>query len=399
MTHSVYHRELGVALNLTLPDLGHPGLPGLWERLRADKRDVADRGLQCMECMTARPNCPEWMVLVERDGRRFARHHNPGIADHATNESNEHKAYKERVIKAAELGGFRAEPENRSADGKRRTDVLVAGGTQDVGWEIQLSYATLDSVRSRANLARRDDIAPLWATVDPTRDFIDKVPWALLRGMEWQFVARSPAIPVRGGVRTLQFWRCDNRRRPCPVKGVGGCGLLHEEWLRANDITLDDLVRSSASGAYVPVVLPGKTSRRWWITAEDRARFLDNGGVLLDEGEHKHPRTVTRESPAAEKPNDPECRYGQDGGYRSPPAPIRDDGSPVVTAATRGTRPVPRPRRQPATVPALNWSDRAHWNGGRTAPCHLCSRPAFLVDDAGRPAHKTCTERAMRDAT
>lgn len=40
----------------------------------------------------------------------------------------------------------------------------------------------------------------------------------------------------------------------------------------------------------------------------------------------------------------------------------------------------------------LDWSDAAHWNGGRRDPCHLCGMPAFLLDDAGRPAHKTCVE-------
>jgi hypothetical protein len=390
MANGVYHTGLGIELNLTEPDLGHPEIPGLWEILRADTRPVPERELQCIQCRQARPHCPEWMFLTERDGRRFASHFTRGIADHdASNESDEHKAYKERVVKAAELGGFRAEPENRSADGKRRTDVLVSGGPQDVGWEIQLSYAGLDSVRNRAALARRDEITPLWATVDPARDFIDRVPWALIRGMEWRFVATSPTIPVRGGVRTLKFWRCDNRIRPCPVKGVGGCGKLHEEWLRANNVSLDSLVRDSASGTYVPVVLPGKRARRWWITADDRNRFLDAGGTLLPEGEHRRQREKKPDGAAPQaQPLDPHCHYGEDSGYRSPPAEVRDDGTPVVTAATRAAKTL----LDQAVL--LDWSSRTHWGGGTARPCRNCGKPAYLVDDDGAPMHKTCAEHA-----
>lgn len=376
MTHSVYHRELGLALNLSLPDLGHPEVPGLWEALRADKRDVSDRGLQCMECMTARPSCPEWMVLVERDGRRFARHHNPAIADHATNESDEHKAYKERVIKAAETGGFRAEPENRSADGKRRTDVLVAGGVRTIGWEVQLSYAGLDSVRNRAALARRDGITPLWATVDPARDFIDRVPWARLEDLSWrQVIDPSRDLLVHGGLQKFSEFVCDwSIPTPCPVKGRGRCFKRHPRWEVRRRVHLDDLVRASAAGEYVPVVMPGKRMRRWWVTNADRDRYLDAGGVLLPEGEHKREREQRVRTPLEVRPLDLACHYGEDSGFRAPPTPIRDDGIPVVAATTIEASPK-APARPPAsrgTCAAL--ADRADAGRlcGATARLYAC---------------------------
>lgn len=81
-------------------------------------------------------------------------------------------------------------------------------------------------------------------------------------------------------------------------------------------------------------------------------------------------------------------------GVRPPSAP-RKLGAPLDPAAwlREPERPVVLPAVRRA--PVLNWSDRGHWNGGRTAPCHLCNRPTFLLDDDGRPAHKTCTEEAM----
>lgn len=101
--------------------------------------------------MQTRPNCPEWMFLTERDGVHFASHYNRNIKDHSSQgESDRHKAFKERIAAAAELGGHVVETEDRAVHGKRRTDVLVKGADLTIGWEIQLSYATLASVRKRA---------------------------------------------------------------------------------------------------------------------------------------------------------------------------------------------------------------------------------------------------------
>jgi hypothetical protein len=43
----------------------------------------------------------------------------------------------------------------------------------------------------------------------------------------------------------------------------------------------------------------------------------------------------------------------------------------------------------------LDWDNPIHWNGGRRQPCIHCERPAFLLDAAGRPAHKLCAETAL----
>jgi hypothetical protein len=43
----------------------------------------------------------------------------------------------------------------------------------------------------------------------------------------------------------------------------------------------------------------------------------------------------------------------------------------------------------------LDWDAPIHWNRGRRAPCTHCERPAFLLDAAGRAAHKICAEVAL----
>lgn len=48
-------------------------------------------------------------------------------------------------------------------------------------------------------------------------------------------------------------------------------------------------------------------------------------------------------------------------------------------------------KRQPAD---LDWRDARHWGGGRTQPCRVCWRPAFLRDAHGDPCHKACAEQA-----
>lgn len=348
MANGVYHTGLGIELNLTEPDLGHPEYPGLWDLLHADTRPVPQRQLQCLQCRETRPSCPEWMFLTERDGARFASHFTRGIADHPTNESDEHKAYKERVAHAAEEAGFTVAVEDKSVDGRRRTDVLVRGHQQiEIGWEIQLGWVSLESVRKRVGFARRDGITPLWAASDGTREFIDRVPWALVPDFPWHRIKDDRDLMVRGGVRQLSLYRCDfTRPQPCPVKGRGRCGRLHGEWISASGILLDDLVQGSAAGEYVPIILPGKRVRRWWVTPDDRDRFADSVGGLPTEDDlvrHKIPKIAVEAVP---RPVDPECRYGQESGYRSPPAVEQDDGSSVPTTATF---PLPLPEPPPRT--------------------------------------------------
>jgi hypothetical protein len=46
MAYGVYHAKLGTKINLSEPDLGHPGLPGLWEQLYGKK--ISPGELECL---------------------------------------------------------------------------------------------------------------------------------------------------------------------------------------------------------------------------------------------------------------------------------------------------------------------------------------------------------------
>lgn len=358
MTYTVYHAGFEVYLNLSEPDLGHPELPDLWELLKADDRPVPQRQLQCPQCRDSRPDCPEWMFLTERDGRRFASHFTRGIADHATsNESDKHKAFKERIATAAERGGYSAEVEDRAEDGRRRTDVLVKGERNlAIGWEVQLSYASLDSVKKRTRIAQGAGITPSWMVLDDTREFVNKVPWTLTNDMSWKDISKGRRLPIRGGVRLLEFHVCDgNNPLPCPVKKVGRCGESHPNWMSIGNtfdrFQLDDLVRLTAAGEYVSVVVPHeRLKNRWWVRAADRDRFLDAGGTLLDDRSAKKEQRADRSVEIRPRPLDPTCRYGEDTGYRSAPAVSQDDDDLVVSAVTASTERLCCGERAPAVA-------------------------------------------------
>ncbi|WP_329368878.1 hypothetical protein OG896_24955 [Streptomyces sp. NBC_00669] len=45
----------------------------------------------------------------------------------------------------------------------------------------------------------------------------------------------------------------------------------------------------------------------------------------------------------------------------------------------------------------LDWGDSRHWSA-KSRPCEYCPGLTHLLDDEGRPAHKTCAEAAAAAA-
>ncbi|MFJ8622041.1 hypothetical protein ACIRD3_04270 [Kitasatospora sp. NPDC093550] len=281
----VFSTALDRILDLDRADLGVPELPGLWDRLRADRRPVAERGLRCPTCYDARPDQPEWMYLSLRRGRRIATHHSPHRRAHEDPRGEERRAYQERYARAAASDGHAVEIEPRAADGRCRAAVLVTGADgRRFGFEPQLSYRTAQSVRRRSRLARQDGITAVWHTVDPKAPLIDRAPWVRTDDLPARAIREDRDLLVRGGVRTLRLRRCDHTdARPCPVRGSGRCRRWHPSW-EVLVPRIDDFVRRVVGGAYVPVALRADSggALRFWAPEEDRRRYLDNGGVLVD---------------------------------------------------------------------------------------------------------------------
>jgi hypothetical protein len=285
----VYCDAVGGELDLDAEDLGYPEVPDLWEQLRADKRPVPERGLWCPDCARERPSQREWMVLVLRAGVRSARHHNPNRKAHSLNETPEHQAYKERILRAAEEGGFRVEDGTDSVDRRLKCDVRVegAGGTI-FGFETRLKYEGAPLIQGRDRARRENGITPVWHVTDRNAPLIDRVQWCRTDHLPARAIRNSRDLLVRGGVRELAEEKCDHRSpRPCPIKGGGRCGQWHPRW-EPRGRQLDDLVRDIASREYVPLVerVRGRIWR-FWAPIRDRSRYIELGGQLLadDSGE------------------------------------------------------------------------------------------------------------------
>ncbi|WP_049657562.1 hypothetical protein [Kitasatospora sp. MY 5-36] len=303
----VFNTDLDRLLDLDRDDLGVPEQPGLWHRLRADRRPVAQRGLLCPICRDARPDQPEWMYLSFRRGRRIASHHNPHRRAHTAAQDEQREAYQERYARAAESDGHAVEIGAGTADGRRPAVLVTGADGRRFGFEPQLSYVSAQSVRRRNRLAREDGITAVWHTVDPNAPLIDQVHWVRTDNLPARAIREDRDLLLRGGVRTLRLLKCDRvSPRPCQVRGGGGrCGRWHPTWAVLVP-RIDDFVRRVAGGVYVPITQRTRNGGplRFWAPEADRRRFLANGGVLADRTD----RPVIPRQRGADHPRVPERR-------------------------------------------------------------------------------------------
>lgn len=364
MANPVHVVALGIDLDLEKPDLGHPSMPGLWDRLYAQGHGVRveDRGLQCAG-ICRDEGVIAWMHLRQRaNGRREAVHqHAEDEARHVTHESDEHKAYKERIVRVATEAGHQADTEVRAPGGRIVTDALVSGAYGlRIGWEVQLSSAAASgprSVRERARKAIARGITPAWHTDRSDYSRRSDTAWTRSDKLPAEVIAKNGDLRVVSGFRVMDFWRCDVRALyPCPVNGWRRCGNAHAT-PKPRDVLFDDLVRRTAAGLVVPLEYrDGSRTHRFWVPAEDKVRYLG----LEDSWQQK----------------------------------IDDPSAPAAGASAAGPTCRPRQRIEVSrTVPVLDWRDRIHY-ASRPGPCRICGKPAHLLDDEGRHAHKVCIEES-----
>ena len=335
MAEGVYYTDLGIELNLTEDDLGHPEHPGLWQRLLAEPHFDPGR----FRCLDPDPqhDCPKVMYVYERQGKRLAGHHNPGQRTLTAEESDLHKATKERIARAAEHAGFHAEPEDRAKHGKRRTDVLIHGANGFLlGCEVQVSRIEAATVDRRTRIAQSDGITPLWTAEDDRHPLIHRAPWTLLRRMHWHDIATANRIPILGGVRTLRLEQCRRRGTVCPDGVVGGCNNWHADWEAAQAPHLDDLIIRAAAQEMVPLELPGRQTRYFWVPGPDRDTYLQNLHETKQPAQLAARGRATGEVEPKELSYD--CTYGIDAGIRSTPFGPRDDNAPVLAFSVPATR-------------------------------------------------------------
>lgn len=373
MANTVWHTGFSLMLDLNKPDLNQPGIPNLWDMLYNHDRELAarrvpvpQRGLQCGG-VCRKAGVVAWMYLRQQaNGRREAVHERREDEDrHTAPMSDEHKAYQERIVRAAEDGGFRAGNEVRTSIGPRKwiqTDTLVENGAGlRIGWEVQLSSASVAgprSVRARATKALKHGITPAWHTDRSDYARRNDTQWTRSDNLPARVIAKTGVLRVVSGFRALDIWRCDSRALyPCPDGKLTRCGKTHAT-PKPRDIDFDGLVRKTAAGLVVPVEFrDGSSTHRFWVSDADRDRYYDILGGAPAGGVEESGRTRAGHASV----DAPTCR-------------------PRVVLTSPGR--------------VLDWRDSStHWSS-EMRPCRHCKGMTPLRNDFGVPAHKVCEETA-----
>lgn len=374
MARVVYHLELGIILYLKRRDLGHPNLPGLWERLYADK--TAQQQLRCWANEQIDTGCPGRMHLRQMPIRggvviRQAVHHPQDRPGHvAAVESDKHKALKERMATAASRAGLSVDVESRAHDGRRRTDVLITDDSgHKLGAEAQVSSLTAGTVRKRTGIARGDGITPLWVTNDPKAPLIDRAPWARIADYPWQ-AYRDRELLIYGGVYRIEADRCDRMatRCPSPKPGQRRCGGWHPRPQLATGVYLDRLIVGAAARDMVDLQ-DGRNVR--WVSVDDRQRYWDLTGGPPDPAAAEKAAATSGDAPTLfeDGPHSLDC------GYRT--------GHFEKAPWVRSREPSDPPPIVPAKLPLVEgqtWADHRRWSG--SLRCESCRQP--LLTEASR---------------
>ena len=347
MTYSVWHRGLGITLDLTEADLGHPEYPRLLDEIYGNYQP------DLLYCLEAHQDegfvCPGFMAIRKVSGRPHAMHVAKGERPETRAESDLHKALGDYTAKVASGEGFRVTRAEETEHGKQRRDVTVEGaGKQRLAYEIQLAAIAGGSVDERTRNARRDGLTPLWLVNNENAIPIDRAPWARLNVQSWRDVTDRAALPVRGGVKHLHMSRCDwGNPVPCPQQGAGRCGGRHALWEPVRGLYYDDVIRRTATGELVSLYLPHPAGRRgWhmWVTPTDKEEFLE-GRPEPEPGGSTAPGPGGPDVPTAPGPG-PE---GAGVGVRPELTRARDDERPI-DASLWHTEPGPSAFSRPFTV-------------------------------------------------
>lgn len=372
MANGVLHVELGIELNLTRPDLGHPHLSDLWEQLRA-ARPIRPGVLECLDVH----DCPRWMKLVERaDGTRHAAHYTLAQLRELAAKSDEHAARQEYIAARAEREGLGAAVEQRRASGNRVVDVRV-NGPVPIACEIQTSYIHEGTVARRAKLDRQAGDTPLWIPNDRYSAAINRAPWARVDKSSAPRIASGLDDIIRGGVMAAAWERCgfDDPMR-CPNGGLP-CGNKHIYLEQKPGIHLDELVIGAATGGYRPTTRRvGHSTHRIWLTAADHERYGN------DQAAEPDARSAVAVIPRPRE-IDRKCRYGEDTGIRAALAVPRDTGASIAAVRPEEDDSLPLSQRLVAPTHIA----RKGFCGAGVTPCGAPARlyPAGWRCEPHRP--------------
>ncbi|MBU7597401.1 hypothetical protein JGS22_007085 [Streptomyces sp. P38-E01] len=393
----MWHTGYDIEINLSLSDLGHPGLPDLLQEITTSVSERDPQLLECLahhekrECLSESGGKSPWMFI--RRGRVGGRR--PLVASHlpithkaTPAESAQHKATKERIVETAGRYGLQAEAEVPVANRRSVSDAVVTGPRDlKIGWEVQYHHLSPSSVRRRSANAVEHDITPLWVAKDRAASLIDRAPWVRVDDMPWMEIADGKEMVIRGGYRHLEVWKCvPSSERHCLVsEGASHCGAIHAEWFvpalclpQRKHIRIEDMILQSATGESVPVYVPsrgdGRAGRHMWVSVEDCSLWQE----LIGEKTPLPAAPVEETDDVitfAEQEVDRTCRAGEEGRFVSDGRLVRDFDQPTggFTLPRMPVQRSPEPTRITAAERAAASAALGcpPWELG---PCAGCSR-------------------------
>jgi hypothetical protein len=274
-------------LDLTRADLGHPDRPDLWAELHGN---CGVGVLVCAACATDSPR--RYLYLRERHGHREVVEYSRAALEAAgVAESAEHRTLKDKITQLAEQQGLVAEQESGNARRSRRTDVVVSGGSVQVGWEVQLSGLKPTKLRRRITTASSDGLAPSWLTMVGTPGFtaiIDRAPACTTKALQPLEIATADDLLISQGLKHLAIVPCTFHRTEGWHRGLQ-CTGHHAQPVGldpAKHPTLSDMIRLSAGGDVVALEWPRKLklgyNRPWmWVSKSDAQAFYEAERPLL----------------------------------------------------------------------------------------------------------------------
>ncbi|TDC01417.1 hypothetical protein E1091_02930 [Micromonospora fluostatini] len=299
-----------------LPQWGHPGEPGLRDRIANDRpQGIGGQKLICLLCMRIRAKKggdpePVWMTFVEgRHGPMFR--HEDGRSPHAEHqpETDTHKALKERKARTFTTAGAEVELEVWRPRARRRPDVLAVGPELTVAGEIQHSVERPRVIQNRQRSLSKAGDRVVWTT-DRGADgvaFLYTVPHLSIPAMAdyRQYLSQEHLEVGAGALGTeeqlcgwddmwTQSMRCPvtRKRIPCGKKHLYPSQNIHAYQRRADGVDarfpcgprlhLDHLLEGILRGAWLPYQA---RARVFWLPAADHERIVEERGGGVEQAE------------------------------------------------------------------------------------------------------------------
>lgn len=224
----------------------------------------------------------QWMKTFNRLGTRVISHQPGEALDHPYQsvETPRHKAYNNRTYHVWDREGLGPQKEARAEDGRSIADVLATRGIVKAAYEHQHSpfkkghglTERMDCAAAVGRLAmfHTDQVSVARAQKGPILRTDGDVPF------EWIEDLNRP-LTFTGGLREIFVFMCDARNGAwCPRGKISGCGKPHARTELLRGITLDDVLRGTPMGDYVPVfnAQVTKAPYSFWTTRESYGRYL-----------------------------------------------------------------------------------------------------------------------------